>query len=235
MEWHDQEAGSLFAGLDMTTTEAFMGVRDSLPGMRMTLMRSHACPSGGRDAARETYRLDVGDRVFYIKRGYGDYLDSLRAEVKALEIIPRFGLKPAKLAAACLDDGSGCFILLEDLAGFHSIKETLKGSVPRQLRAKFFAEMEVYFERISKAIQSSRNENYIYPDWLAKHLYITESSDEIALIDLERFRHASESPWYFSFPVTSFFTWRKIMMKFRESLSRENDCLSQGQLKKFFS
>ena len=73
---------------------------------------------------------------------------------------------------------------------------------------------------------------YYFPDWHAKHIFIKKDSDEIALIDLERFLPLGKWPWYFSLWIVFYFRKLKVWRKLRRSL--ESDLFSNKDLKSYF-
>ncbi len=234
MEWHSDRARELFARDGIATAEDLIEIETKLPETSLLLMRRHdsAC---GRRIMRDTIRITLYDEIFYLKRGYGESVGMLRNEAEAVGILPQFGLIPPKIAAKSLDSAGEGLILIEDLKGFHSIKEILKNHAPQALQEQFLENKDDFFRIISDCIKSTFKAGYIYPDWLAKHLFLREDSRQVALIDLERFRHACKSPWYFSFPVTSVFVRKKILRKLRISLLRDSEQFSDRYLKRYFA
>ncbi|MBN1865140.1 MAG: hypothetical protein JW808_09585 [Victivallales bacterium] len=233
MDWHSEKAKKLFISNGIATAEDFMAIETKLPEASLTLMRRHDSPCSGKNT-RDTFRITLDDNIFYLKKGYGDSIDMLRNESEAVGILPQFGLTPPTIAAKSLDSSNKGFLLLDNLKDFHSIKEILKKNAPQSLQDQFLDNKDEFFRKISECIKNTFKAGYIYADWLAKHLFVRENSREVALIDLERFRHANKSPWYFSFPVTSLFVKNKIMKKLRTSLVIDSDKLSHKYLKKFF-
>jgi hypothetical protein len=60
--------------------------------------------------------------------------------------------------------------------------------------------------------------DYFYPDWHAKHLFLRKGSEEIVLIDLERFVHLKKCPKYYRYPIVKYYVRLREWEKLRNAL-----------------
>lgn len=230
INWQNDELKQAFANAGLNSLEDFLEIEVKEDALKLQPMRNHQDKETG-EIIRKMTRIDLNGQVFYLKRAFGASLPNIENEFTAIKLLPEFGLIPCKVAASCFDDeASRGFLLLENLDGFHPIKEILKKNAPEDIQEDFAKRKDEIFRKIAGIIREVHKKGYVYPDWFAKHLYVKKGSDEIALIDLERFRHVDNCPWYFSFPVTSGFVRRKIFKKLRISLERESDLLTHKYL-----
>jgi len=223
LNWNAPETERIFVDAGIADYDAFMALSaDSVGTLEYQPMGDHKDKGTGR-VLRSVARISLGGRVFYLKRAWPGAFDNIAAEFAAINKLPDFGLRPPRLTAWRLDADSGeGFILLDELDGFHALSDILRGKAPRGAVADFESRKGWVLEAISGAARRIRDGGYAYPDFVAKHIFIKPGSEELALIDLERFRPLDEFPWYFSFPVLSYFTGRKIRAKLLRSLESES-------------
>lgn len=231
INWKNDELKKTFSEKGLNTLEKFMDIENIDEDIQLQPMRDHNDKTTG-EVLRKMTRITIKHQTFYLKRAFGASLPNIENEYEALKLLPQFGLIPCEVAACCFDDKEKCgFLLLKNLDGFYPIKEILTKHAPEDIQEDFTNRKDEIFKKIAKTIREVHKKGYVYPDWFAKHIYLKKDSYEIALIDLERFRHISQCPWYFSFPVTSGFVRRKVFKKLRISLERESDLLSHEYLK----
>ena len=231
--WSDENAEAIFRKNGVEGFARLLEVERFLDSSNVKMMREHR---GKRDASkveRSVFRLSFPGGVFYLKRSIGDSYSNIVSEYNALGVLPRFGLRPSELAAYAFNEKERkALILLKELKGFNSINDMFNGNAPDEAVEDFDKRKECVLARVAEIIKDVHSAGYVYPDWFAKHIFITPGGDEIALIDLERFRPLSECPWYFGFPITSFFVKRKIIRKLKRSL--KSDLISNELLDSIF-
>lgn len=229
--WKNDELKILFNEKGICSLEDFINIETKEDVLKLQAMRDHSDKSTG-EINRKMTKITLKDKVFFLKRAFGNSLANIENEFKAIQLLPEFGLKPCEVAASCFDDAEHKgFIILENLNGFFSIQDIIKKIAPAEAQEDFADRKDEVFMKIAEIIRKIHKKGYIYPDWFGKHLYLKKGSNEIALIDLERFRHVDQCPWYFNFPVTSGFVRRKVFKKLLISLERDSDSLSHKYLK----
>lgn len=231
INWQSEEDKQLFADAGLTTFADFCDIEEK-DNLKIHCMREHRNKKT-KKVDRKMVQIILQDHIFYVKRATENAFQNIKNEFEAINILPEFGLTPSKIAGWSFDESKKQgFIILKDLKGFFPIKEILKKNTPPETLDDLLARKDEIFLRLTKIIDNVYKKGYTYPDWFAKHIYIKKGSDEIALIDLERFLPLEKCPWYFSFPVSSFFVRKKILKKLRISLERESDLLSHNYLKR---
>lgn len=229
--WKNTELKQIFTDIGITVPADFINIESKENCLNLKQMRDHHDKSTGKITRRMT-SLSVAGKVFFLKRAFGNALANIQNELEAIKMLPEFDLIPCGVAAHWFNDVSKeGFLLLENLDNFYSIKDIIKKLAPEDLQIYFAKNQENILRKVAEKIRKVHEKGFIYPDWFAKHLYIKKGSEEIALIDLERFRKIDNCPWYFSFPITSNFVKRKIFKKLRISLVRDSDCLTHKYLK----
>ena len=232
--WLDSEAKRIFANAGLASFADCVNSEQILGAPIAKVMREHSDKRGTGEIDRSVVRLKLDGGVFYVKQGSGNAYTNITNEFDAIQVLPRFGLKPPELAAHAFDEkNKAAFIILKDLDGFNSINDMFNGNASADAVADFAARKEEILAKIAEIIKSVHAGGYVYSDWFGKHIFVKPGSDDIALIDLERFRPLSKCPWYFGFPVTSSFVKRKIMRKLTRSL--QSDLISEEMLLKIFS
>ena len=218
VSWGNKQDQELFEGIGVSTFDDFMEIEKKELPIDIKVMRQHKDKKSGL-VNRSMIRVIVKNEIFYLKRTSGKAFINISNEYDAIQILPKFNLVPPEIAAYKLDqESSSGFILLKDLKGYYSIKELLTGKASESAIKDFNERIEDILKSVADKIESVHSANYAFPDWFGKHLYIKEKSDDIVLIDLERFRPLSKSPWYFGFPIVSIFIKRKFWRKLRNSL-----------------
>ena len=220
-EWSDADAEKMFADAGIAGHVAFMALSSDSGSLAYQSMGEHKDKKTG-EVLRSVARIDLSGRRFFLKRAWAGAFDNISAELAAINKLPEFGLTPPRLVAWRLDyDRSEGFILLDELKGFHALIDILRGKAPREAEEDLDSRKERVLEAIGAAARRIRDGGYAYPDLVAKHIFLKPGSDDLALIDLERFRPLSAFPWYFRFPVLSYFTSRKMGKKLVRSLESD--------------
>ncbi len=217
--WKDSEVEKFFLESGLAKVADFFDIENG--ETKTKSMRKHLDKTTG-EVNRQMTRIEINEKVYYLKQACKNAFINIINEFEAIDILPEFNLVPPKIAAYLLDEENKVgFILLKELYGYYPIKELIDGTAPKVAIDDFLERKEDILKQIAQRIRKVHKSGYAYPDWFAKHIFIKQESDEIALIDLERFRPLDKSPWYFGFPVTSFFVKIKFWRKLRKSLKSD--------------
>jgi hypothetical protein len=220
--WLDQKCENLFKNAGLVKIKDFMNAAAILDSSITKVMRKHSDKRGSGEIDRSVVRVCLNDTMFFIKQGSNNAYINITNEFDAVEFLPRFGLHPAELAGYAFDEtNKSGFIILKNLDGFNSINDMLNGNAPPEAVDDFNARKETILAKIASIIKKVHAAGYVYSDWFGKHIFIKPGCDDIALIDLERFRPLSKCPWYFSVPIASMLVKRKILRKLTHSLKSE--------------
>ena len=231
IDWQNSRDKDIFAKAELINFADFIYVEQRASKVNLLSMRDHRDKKSGK-IDRQMTRITIDNNIYYMKRAYCNSFKNVKNEYEAIKVLPKFGLKPAEIVAYAFNESEKKgFIILKDLTGFYSISEIIKGNTPDDTLNDFISRKDEILQRTAKIIRDIHKKGYVYPDWFAKHIYIKKGCDEIVLIDLERFLPIDKCPWYFSFPVTSFFVKQKIFRKLRISLMRDSDLLSGKYLR----
>lgn len=220
--WNDKSAEELFANFSVDDFISFdKDLSEDLKkssGIETAVMREHADKNTGSINRRVT-KIDIGGRRFFLKKAEGSAFEGIQNEFDAINILPDFALLSAPIAGYMLDpEIKKGFLLLKNLDGFYSIQELITGRAPQDAIEDFIARKEELLSSVISKMEKIHKAKYSYPDLFAKHVYIKKGSDDIAFIDLDRFRPLDKCPWYFDFPVSAFFVRAKCWKKFKRSL-----------------
>ena len=217
INWKDKIAEKIFAEAGISDI-SHLPEMDKNSNIDIHSMRKHLNKETG-EVDRQMTKITIGNNVYFLKQAFRQSFINIVNEFAAINILREFDLTPPDIAAYSLDDKQQKgFILLKDLKGFYSLKDLINNIAPQDEIDDFLNRKEEILKAVAERIRKVHQERYAYPDWFAKHLYIKKGSDEIALIDLERFRPLDKCPWYFGFPITSLFVKRKAWRKLRRSL-----------------
>lgn len=223
--WNNKAAEKLFSDFSLDT---FMTFDKELPpelkessDIKTAIMREHADKQSGAINRRVT-RIDIAGKRFFLKKAQGSAFQGIKNEFDAINILSEFNLLSAPIAAYMLDpEKRKGFLLLNNLDGFYSIQELITGRAPKDAVDDFISRKEELLSVVIRKMEKVHAAKYSYPDLFAKHVYIKKGSDDVVFIDLDRFRPLSKCPWYFGFPVSSFFVRAKCWRKFKRSLCSE--------------
>lgn len=230
IDWQNKNDQTLFAEAGLTAFADFWDI-ETKDNLELHAMRKHTNRKT-KKVDRKIVQISLAGNIYYLKRASDEAFENIKNEFAAIKILPGFGLKPAETAACAFDEGQKQgFLILKDLKDFFSIKEILKKNTPPETLIDFISRKDEILGRISQSINDIYQRGFFYPDWFAKHIYIKKGSNEIALIDLERFLPSEQCPWYYRSALTSKTVRRKIMKKLRISLERESDFLPHRYLR----
>ena len=217
VNWKDKIAEKIFAEAGISDI-AHLPDMDKNSNIEIHSMRKHLNKETG-EVDRQMTKITIGNNVYFLKQACRQSFINIVNEFAAINVLQDFDLIPPEVAAYSLDnEQQKGFILLKDLTDFYSIKDLITDIAPHDEIDDFLSRKEDVLKAVAERIRKVHRKGYSYPDWFAKHLYIKKGSDEIVLIDLERFRPLDKCPWYFGFPVTSLFVKRKAWRKLRKSL-----------------
>ena len=222
--WNDKNTEKLFAGLTLDDFLAFSDdhSESQLPvKIKTTIMREHSDKKTGEVNRRMT-RVEVAGSIFFLKKARGRAFVNIKNEYEAINVLPDFNFSAPEILAYSMDEEKlQGFVLLKELSGYYSIQELITGYASESAVSDFIARKEEILTGVAERMRVVHQSGYTYPDLFAKHIYIKQGSDDIVLIDLERFRPLNKCPWYFGFPVSSYFVKQKCWKKCRRSLKSE--------------
>ncbi|HBC89106.1 MAG TPA: hypothetical protein DCZ94_19380 [Lentisphaeria bacterium] len=202
----------LAAGL--SDFDSFWNLEQSGATAEYKPVRQHYDRKTGR-MKKQTTIVRINKIRYYLKRASGDSYKFLKNEFETLKILPDFGLNTAKLLAYCLDDqDKRGFLLYKSLSGYNSLEELNGLRAQPEAIASFKVHKKDILRNIASAVNAIHHAGYFYPDWVAGHIFIRKGSQEVVLIDLERFVHLKKCPWYYKYRVIRNYArmkeWRKI-------------------------
>ena len=223
--WNDAKSEKLFSDFDVETFMTFAKEAPALlkerTGITTTIMREHADKKSGKINRRVT-KIEIAEKVFFLKKAGGVAYEGIKNEFEAINILPDFNIKPAEVVAYMLDgENLQGFLLLKELTDYYSIQELITAKAPREAVEDFIERKEEILMQVSDKMNKVHAAKYSYPDLFAKHIYIKQGSDDIVMIDLDRFRPLDKCPWYFGFPISSSLVKAKCWKKFKRSLCSE--------------
>jgi hypothetical protein len=223
--WKDKNAEKIFSNFSIDDFLDFSRHSSKelqeCTGLTTTIMREHADKSTGETNRRMT-KININKNIFFLKKARGTAFPNIKNEFEAINSLHKFDLLSSDIAAYLLDEKKReGFVLLKELTGYYSIKELITNIAPQTAIDDFLNRKEDILKQIAEKMRIVHKKGYSYPDLFAKHIYLKEGTEDIVLIDLERFRPLNKCPWYFSFPVSSIFVRNKCWKKFRRSLKSE--------------
>jgi len=223
--WKDKDAEKIFSHFSVDDFLDFSKQTSKelqeRTGLTTTIMREHADKTTGETNRRMT-KININKNVFFLKKARGTAFPNIKNEFEAINTLHKFDLLSSDIAAYLLDEEKKeGFVLLKELSGYYSIKELITDCAPKEAIEDFLNRKEKVLNQIAEKMRIVHKKGYSYPDLFAKHVYIKKDSEDIVLIDLERFRPLSRCPWYFAFPISSIFVKNKCWKKFKRSLKSE--------------
>jgi len=184
-------------------------LEDNSSGLEIEPIRQHL-QRGGSRILRQTTRIRLNNSDYFLKRSCRKAYPNIVNEFEAMQLIKEFGLTPPRLLAyAFNEEEKQGLLLFKNLAGFDSLKELLEYEAPPEVVADFQVRKKEFLKQLTRIVRRIHDADYYYPDWFGKHIYVRRASDEIALIDLERFRHLKKCPWYYCLPITRMLARRR--------------------------
>jgi hypothetical protein len=164
---------------------------------------------------RQTTIVRINRVQYFLKRASGESYAFIVREFEALKILPDFGLNTAKLLAYGFDEnGRRAFLIFKSLSGYNSLEDLVNLKPPPEVIADFKVNKKAILKNIAAAVHRIHKANYFYPDWRANHIFIRKGTDEVVLVNLERFRHVKECPWYYKYRMVKDYMrmqeWKKL-------------------------
>jgi len=213
--WDNQEAEFIFKTAGLHCFEDFWNIED-IGHIELQVRRRHIADDGMVE--RQTVLIQLDGKDYFLKRTSGRAFKSIKAEFRALSYIPEFGLVPPKTAAFCFDETtSRGFIVFKNMDGFYCLGDIFSGRLPRE-KLDSIGDVTRYYPRIIYIFKGFQLSDYFYRDWMDKHIFINPETDEIGLIDLERFLHKSEAPFHWRLPFFYGYKRKKERRKLLEAL-----------------
>lgn len=184
-------------------------------------VRQHINRKNG-EIKRQTTIIRINGIRYFVKRASGKSYQCVVNEFEALKILPGFGLDAAKLLAYGFDEEKQrAFLVFKNLTGYYSFEDLIKNSAPPEAIAEFKARKRDILKKLVAAVKKIHASDYFYPDWLAKHLFLRKGTDEIVLIDLERFVHLDKCPKYYRYPMMKYLVRLREWKKLKNALGSE--------------
>ena len=213
--WDDQDNKAVFEKAGFTSFEDFWNIEKG-GKIDLQVRRQHITEDG--EIERQTVRVPFDGEVYYLKRTSASAYKCIKDEFYALDYTPEFGLVPPKTAAHCFDDQSQRgFILFKDMTGFYCLGDIYDKNIPQDIIEKI-GDVTKYFPAIISIFKKFQKSDYFYRDWMNKHIFINPDTDEIGLIDLERFLPKSEVPFHWRLPFIYGYKRKKETKKLLKAL-----------------
>jgi hypothetical protein len=219
--WHeaanyDQEvfaAAGLANFADLWDLESHPPADAELKPMRQHLHRRRGV------ILRQTVRIRLNRCEYFLKRAGGSAFPCIVNEHRAVNQVAEFGLVPPRLVAWGFDETEWRGMLLfKRLPGYDSLQDLLEFKAPHDVVADFQTRKKDVLKQVTRIIRRVQHAGYFYPDWHGKHLFVRRNGDDIVLIDLERFRHLRDCPWYYRLFFVRHFVRRREWATLRRAL-----------------
>jgi len=213
--WDDQVDKAAFEEAGFRSFDDFWNIEQG--GKTETeVKRQHLAWNG--KVERQTVCLPLNGKRYFLKRTSGRAFHCVINEFEALSFIGQFGLISASTAVHCFDEESQRgFVVFKDLAGFYSLYDVQNGKLTDEQK-EHLGDEKRYFPQLIEIFKKFQQSDYFYRDWLHKHIFFNPDTDEIALIDLERFLHKSRVPFFWCLPLVYGYKRKKEREKFLKTL-----------------
>ncbi len=216
--WKDESAEDVFADAGFYKFDDFWDLEGGQKDFEYRDIRKHRDRKTG-EVNRQICCLKIRGVKYFLKRSSGRAFINLVNEREGMKAVEKFGLRSSKLLYRGFDPVKKRSVLLTgNLGGFYPLSDLLKYKVSPEIAADFEVNKIEFLQRLTRAIKKMHKKKYFYPDWFAKHIYVRPKPMEIALIDLERFRHISNCPWIYHCPLHRIYVIRKEWKTLKKSL-----------------
>lgn len=207
--------------------EAFWNVEQTLgEGGGIEAKRTH---KSGRQILRDTCKVEIGDRRYFLKRSCGKSFKAVLYELEARQILPEFGLTSSGFSVYGLDSASKrAFVLLDDMPDFICYEQYIEKKADEAQLAAFEAGLDLFMNKVFSAFNKFTTSAYMYRDWDRNHLFFNPVTGEVGLIDLERFMHISCFPLYYRIPMVKKYKRKKEFKKLASALGMDVDELCRS-------
>jgi hypothetical protein len=163
----------------------------------------------GKDLYHTAY-LKINKTKYRLKRVSGKYFSKLLYEYEIIKELPELHITPPLAIAYSIDEkAKQCFILFKYPPGYIVLKNLLEYNMHPSIIADFDVRKKDVMKRIVRVFQKMYYTDYYYPHWNSDNVLVKNKSDEIALVDLEDFRHLNQCPWYYRIELCSWFIRRR--------------------------
>ena len=182
----------------------------------------------GKEILRDTCKIEIGGRRYFLKRSCGASFKAVLYELEARKVLPEFGLTSSGFSVYGLDSSSRrAFILLDDMPGFISYEQYLYKNASEGQLAAFEERLDLFMNTVFSAFNKFLKSAYMYRDWDRNHLFFNPETGEVGLIDLERFMHISCFPLYYRIPLVKKYKRKKEVKKLASALGLSFDELTR--------
>jgi len=213
--WDNKEDQVAFEAAGFTSFGHFWNIEDN-ENVELQVRRQHLTDDG--DVERQTVRVPFNGENYFLKRTSAASYQSIINEYKGAEYAAEFGLIPPQVAVHCFDDSSKRgFILFRNMNGFYCLDNIYQKKIPAEALEKI-GDGKVYHPQIIEIFNKFQKSKYFYRDWMDKHIFINPTTDQIGLIDLERFLPKSEMPFHWRLPIIHYYKRKKEQKKLARAL-----------------
>ncbi|HPN85209.1 MAG TPA: lipopolysaccharide kinase InaA family protein [Victivallales bacterium] len=198
VEWRDDIERGIFSSRGLSSFSSFWNMEESGANIEYKDIRIHKgnAPSGReRQIACIKFEQNI---KYFLKRGEGKGFTAIKSEFEAFPKAEKFGFKTAKIVAYAFDEeNKRAFLIMKNLAGCLCLHDVVSGKLHPEMIARYQVNEKQIISNIARCIVSYQKGNYFYPDLKAKHIFFNRHNADICLIDLERFAHADDLPFYY--------------------------------------
>ncbi len=224
--WSAESDKQRFYDAGIAGFDSFWFLEESGAAAEYKSLRQHVNRKTG-EIRRQTTILRINGIQYFIKRACGKSYQCIANEYEALKILPEFGLDTAKLLAYGFDDrNQRAFLVFKNLTGYYSFENLVNNNAPPESIAEFKARKRDILRKLVCAVQKIHAADYFYPDWQAKHLFLRKGSEEIVLIDLDRFLPLEKCPKYYRYPMVKYYVrfreWEKLKIALGSKIYTKN-------------
>ena len=208
INWNSDFSKKTFQTLGLSDASKFWKLKDGdIEGQFVPIKKlsSHA-----EKNLYSTVYIKINKSKYRFKRASGKYFEKLMHEHKIIKVLPYLHITPPSITAYSVDkENKQCFFLFKYPPGFTIIKNLLEYKLHPSIIADFEVRKQAVMRNISRSIHKMYYSNYYYPHWYSDHIMVKNQSDEIAIIDLEDFRHLEDCPWYYRLEFCSWLIRQK--------------------------
>lgn len=216
--WHSDFTRRTFLDLGLGDAGKFWNLRGGDLGGNCTLIKNFSYDNGKN--LYSTLYMKINKSKYRLKRASGRFFEKLLEEQRVIKHLPELHIHPPLVIAQSIDEkNKQCFILFKYPPGFIVLKNLLEYNLHPTIIADFEVRKKGVMKKISKALHKMHYSDYYYPYWYSDHIMVKNQSDDIALVDLEDFRHIKKCPWYYRLEICSWLIRKKEWRTLRKSLA----------------
>ncbi len=214
--WENEDVRAQFENVGLSTFDAFWDI-ESNSDFNPEMKRKHVARQSG-EIERQTVCIPFEGKNYFLKRTSARAFKCILAEYRALSLTPQFGLVAPSVAVHCFDEETQRgFIFFNDMAEFYCLGEIHDKKVSEDALAKI-GDVTRFYPQIISIFKEFQKSDYFYRDWMDKHIFINPDTNQIGLIDLERFLPKSECPFHWRLPFVYGHKRKKELKKFLGAL-----------------